>query len=225
MAASRLRGFVFFVTLGASACADQEASAEREPSCPADGTVTRDGGVEYESTGHAIGATSAAPITLCNLARSPSMETAGLYRVETLTGYYEEDLWTPGSSAPFTYVELALLESWHGADGDAVARITGGPLPSCSTALWRVSLEVGEVVGVLLSKRIPENRDHYGLSAQGTFKQTQDGGYSNGVLFTREAIGADELGEMIEAIAESDPSEPCPHDAVPEGYRPPDTRE
>ena len=80
----------------------------------------------YDSIGGQSSATTA-PVKLCPLVRLPMFEAGGLYRVASLEEAYEEDLWSPGSMAPFTYVELELLEPWFNVRAPR-ARTTCRPL-------------------------------------------------------------------------------------------------
>ena len=156
---------------------------------------------------------------LCNLVRLSMFETGGLYRVKKLRGEYEEDLWEPGSMAPFTYVDLELIEPWFNSTGNVTARISGGRVPSGSIALWRVSLALGEVVGLLLVDRVPENRGYFGMHPLGTFKRVGDG-FTNGQLLRDAAVSENELGRIIAAIANADLAGPCPFDAPATGGPP-----
>jgi hypothetical protein len=172
-------------------------------------------GVRYDAINGGSTATMAS-FGLCELVRHPMFEAAGLYRVESLTGVLEDvGEEAQGIRKPFTYVELSLLDAWYNVEHDTVARISGGPLGDGSTAAWRVSLKVGETVGLLLMQA-PFNGGHYDLNPQGMFHERDDGGYSNGVLFTSRVVSAAELGTMVSATARAPESDPCPFDEQPD---------
>ena len=195
------------VVLALSACAgeppdDEDAPARDRGACGDQGDDT--------STRPRSSATTAL-VNLCPLVRLPMFDAGGLYRVASVEAEYEEDPSSPGSKAPFTYVELELLEPWFNANTDATARIRGGPTPCGTIALPRVSLIVGETVGALLLAPTPENRGHYGLHPLGIFKRTASTGFTNGQLVIDDTTEAD-LGQMITAIAEAEDTAPCPYD-------------
>jgi hypothetical protein len=189
------------------ACACESKSAtEAQPS----GAV----GVKYSEI-KAGGLASRAPRTLCQLVRAPRVHGGGLYMVESITGFTEKDLHNPESNKKgFTYVSLSLVDPWFQAEKRVTARIFGGPFPSGDVGGWDVDLKVGQQVGLLFTKPTPENHGHPYLSSHGTFLLREDGGYSNGELFTKRRVDAKELGELARAMATSDDA--CARDEAPD---------
>lgn len=177
------------------------------------------GGIHYDEI-EGMSLATMAELSLCQLVRHPMFDGAGLYVVERMTGYTEEDLFNPGSVKGFTYVDLALVSAWHMAQKRPVARILGGPYPSGEVGGWRISLKVGEFVALLLMDQRPENRNYYGLHELGTFKQLANGGYSNGQLFTQRRVDAAELGALIGGLGGGSLDDPCPYDVAPDVGRP-----
>lgn len=201
------------VVVAMAACATPEE--KRDPGNNAGGSSapTHPSGTAYSRIDGASLATMAT-FSLCKLARHPMFESAGLYRVERLTGVTEEDLWNPGQINGFTYVELSLVDGWHKAEAKPVARILGGPWPDGRVGGWNIQLEVGEVVGLLLLRKAPENRGYPGIHELGLFKRGANGGFSNGQLFTRSAADEGQLGELVTAFSGESIDAPCPANDV-----------
>ena len=153
---------------------------------------------------------------------------AGLYRVERMTSQMEVK--RSGNSQPFTYVELALLEGWsEGAPKEPVARIRGGVFPDGNAGCFEVSLNVGEIVGLILQKPTEENLGYYGIDELGVFHKRKDERYTNGYHFITNRKTLSELGKIIISVIENrangctepdiyeDPeSEPVRRDALPD---------
>jgi hypothetical protein len=101
----------------------------------------------------------------------------------------------------FTYVELELVADWSGASpANPVVRITGGPKNADLTELWTIRLKVGEVVGLLITPASAANRGFSGLDPARVFRQKSDGGYSNGQLFTKQALALDTIGHTVQRL-------------------------
>lgn len=149
-------------------------------------------------------------------------EGAGLYAVESLTGRTEDDLRNPPSVKGFTYVALRLITPWFNAPENPIARISGGPYPGGDEGGWNVSLKVEETAGLFLIKPTADNRGYYDLSEFGTFQVGEHGGYTNGLIFTMEAVSADELGKLVAGLAGPEFGDPCPYNEYPDypGYDP-----
>jgi hypothetical protein len=135
---------------------------------------------------------------------------SGLYVVEALRGRTEDDLLNPGDRAGFTYVELSLVEGWYKAEAHPVARIIGGPFPGGDIGGFRISLSVGETVGLLFTAPRSGNRNYYDLDEHGTFVKGKNGGYTNGMLYTKRVVSAKELGASVKALAGGTLEDPCP---------------
>jgi len=176
---------------------------------------------DYEAVTGGVGVTGSVP-GLCFLVREMPWMAAGLYMVKSLTGYTEH---VSGEDAPtgygaFTYVEMTQLEAWSPmAPSRTVARISGGPLKSGSTAGWLVHLRVGEPVGVLLMQPRPDNLDFTDLHPFGTFNVRADGGFGNDLFFTQRRVDEAELGSLIRGLWGGSASDPCPYDALPDAAR------
>jgi hypothetical protein len=162
-------------------------------------------------------------VPLCPLVRTTFFDGMGLYTVEALTGFYEEYVSEPGRFGGVTYVQLALVDAWFMAEQIPVARIRGGPGPNGGGAGWDFTLTVGETIGLLLTDARPENRGYYGLFELGVFKRREDGGYSNGQLFTQRVVDEQELGRLVKGLAGGAKEDPCPYDEAPDVYAVPPT--
>ena len=214
-----LRSWLVATSIALHACTGGQSGNEAAiptPMAPSDGGVPS-GGTDVREI-RADSTASQAPFGLCDLVRHPMWKAGGLYEVERIT-VQMEPVKSEGEERlfAFAYVKLSLRRGWFNAESDAVARVQGHVLASASYfSSFQGDLGVGEVVGVLLSNGAGWNRDYFGLHNLGIFDPREGGGYSNGQLFTRTRVGADELGDMITAIAASDPSGPCPHDARPD---------
>jgi hypothetical protein len=199
--------------LGCSSNERQDSSASGALAIPA-------GGVDYER----IVDTSSASLVafdLCAAVRHPMWGEGGLYRVARLVGHTEKDE-RPDSpdERGFTYVELERLEGWFGpSEGPTVARITGGPHPGGDGG-WRFNLELGQTVGLLLKVPRERNNNYPGLDWLGTFYQKEDGGYTNGQLFTTRVVDAEELGRLVKQLHGGTLDDPCPINEAPDydGY-------
>jgi hypothetical protein len=156
-----------------------------------------------------------AQMSLCELVRHPMFGQSGLYEVVSMSGATEEDLYNPGSMAGFTYVHLSRVVAFEATSADPTARILGGPWPDGTIGGWRISLSVGEQLGLLLVEPTPENRDFYDLHELGTFKEREDGGFSNGQLFQSRRVNAQELRDLIMGLSQLQPGQPCPYDEQP----------
>jgi hypothetical protein len=155
----------------------------------------------YSTTYRAIvgGTELSRPVSLCELLKYYNAG-AGLYRVTSLVGRAEPSAADPSVTDAFTYANLELVEDWSGgAPQKPVARIVGGPLDAQRTRSWRVSLAVGEVVGVLLEAPSSENAGYYGLHSLTVYKQQDAGGHSNGQLFRHGRAG--ELGAKLRRLS------------------------
>lgn len=151
---------------------------------------------------------------LCKLVKDLFMGEAGLFKVKELAGMPEEVPGKPGYFDGFTYVDLELVAPWTlGTSDVVVARIVGGPTGKGSVQLWDVDLEVGETIGAILWAK-KNNKDYPSLHPLGVFKKQASGGYSNGIVFTKETKSAEEIGVMVAAIAVAEDGE-CPYDAEP----------
>jgi hypothetical protein len=150
------------------------------------------------------------PVALCELV-GMFKGGAGLYQVEALHGATE--LTAEGVPDAFTYVQLRLVTSWgNGAPQAPIARIGGGPLPNGITKGWEVALTQGEIVGLLLEAPTKENGNYYHLHQLGVFRE-QDGGYTNGQLFTENKATRDRLGQLVSGLVGR---QDCPFDEKPD---------
>lgn len=161
------------------------------------------------------------PVSLCMLVRHPQWAGQGLYVVESLTGYTEDSVSTPGERQAVTYVKLVLAEGWYQAESRPEARIAGGPTDDGKQVMWSVGLKVGETVGLLLGDARADNRGFYDLLPLGVFGQRADGGYTNGQLFTKQRVDARELGNLVKGLAGEALGDPCPYDEQPDDSPPP----
>jgi hypothetical protein len=160
-----------------------------------------------------------AALSLCDLVRYMPWMAAGLYKVDSLTGYTEPvtGVDTPTGYSAFTYVEMTLIDAWSpGAPSKTVARISGGPTKNGSTQGWYVALKVGEPVGVFLMKPTPENLDFPNLHPAATFNLRAGGGFSSEVLFSKMPVDAGKLGDLIRGLWGVNAKAPCPYDELPD---------
>jgi hypothetical protein len=156
-------------------------------------------------------------VSLCRLVRTPDWDGMGLYTVTGLINYTEERSSRAGARGAYTYVELELLDPWYKAQKRVVARIPGGRSPSGEgTIMWFIGLKVGEQVGLLLGDARADNRGYYDIRELGLFRERQDGGYTNGQLFTQRHVDADELGRLVKGLAGGGVKDPCPYDEAPD---------
>jgi hypothetical protein len=138
-------------------------------------------------------------VGICELTRILT-GPAGAYRVVRMTGVTEPIPELGGALGAFTYVELDLAEAWSDdAPQSAIARISGGPTADPAiTAGWRVTLSVGELLGLVLQAPTPENKGYYGIHNLGVFQSNpRTGGMSNGQLFTETTMPLSALGPIV----------------------------
>lgn len=154
-------------------------------------------------------------VSLCPLVRMPWFDGMGLYVVDSLTLYREELFDKPGEWGTHLYVELTLLDPWYMAEKHPVARIAGSGGPDGVAASF-VDLKIGEPVGLFLTDPKPYNRGYNDLHVLGTFNQREDGGYTNGQLFTQRVVDDHELGRLVKGLAGGDPYDACPYDEAPD---------
>jgi len=95
------------------------------------------------------------------------------------------------------------VENWFSAPEAPVARIGGGPAADGTSGGWELNLTVGSRVGAFFTKATPENRDHYYMSAIGTFNAKPDGGYTNGELYKDRVVTEMELTQIVRGAAAS----------------------
>jgi hypothetical protein len=144
---------------------------------------------------------------LCRVTKGLS-DAAGIYRVEKITSYMEEDA---GRVSPRTYVELALVSPWRPKTPKApVIRMEGGVQKSGSVGGFPVTFVVGETVGVVLSPPSPENLGFHRIHPLGLFRADEDvSGYSNGMHFRGEHRALADIGTAI-ARADAARTGACP---------------
>ena len=214
---------VVLVVLSASGCSQGESDDHK--------TMPPHGPEKFPSTGvtyrsiHSSTAAILVPFDLCTIVRHPMRQGAGsgLYVVKALRGETEDDLRSPGDRGGFTYVALSLVTGWYKAEENTVARILGGPFPSGQIGGWTIDLAVGDTVGLLFTAPTPGNAGYPDLDEHGTFKKAKNGGYTNGMLYTKRVVSADELGASVKALAGATLDAPCPSpyderpDSVPTG--------
>jgi len=103
------------------------------------------------------------------------------------------------------------VDEWFDAPKHPVARIVGGPYPGGDVGGWDVTLKVGEAVGLFLAEPRERNRDYYGLDELGVFYEDDEGGYSNGMLFTKRHVDANELADLVKGLAGESLDAQCPY--------------
>lgn len=132
---------------------------------------------------------------------------AGWYRVESLTGVYEE--FPVGSSEwqPATYIELELLEPWTTNATSVTLRVAGGPLPDDTFVKQFVELSRGEVVAAIVLSEFADNADYPFITNEHLFRRDGEA-LTNGAIHAAESDLSAVIGLAIEQGA-------CPTDVGP----------
>lgn len=224
---NRMKSFLLGVSLLAGACASDaehgtpDTHASERPVSRASGSLPQ---VETDGVvrNHRVALTELKPAlttdfqpkALCKFVRHPGYHGHGLYEVTALTAYLER---VGNEEIPATYVELTRLKNFHDADEKIVARIGGGPLRNGDVAAWNLALELHEPVVVLgVVKPGAWNLGYPALDPTHVFRRRAGGGYTNGALFTKRVIEAEEMGELVAGLAGEPMDQACPYDVEPD---------
>jgi hypothetical protein len=148
-------------------------------------------------------------------------QTAQAYftcQVDSLTGYTEH---IDNQAYTATYAELSLVENWFEGQKKVLVRLAGGPTDQGGVTLWDIALKVGEKVAVLgFVKARDINRGYLTINPLHLFHQRpDDGGYTNGQLFSRRVVTADQLGRLVKGLTGRKLADACPYDEMPDVRR------